>query len=117
VFAELQGSYASYTSRTNAGESCEAPNAGTHLCDADGSSGEVSRVSAFAGTFPVPPGWSVALTFNGAPVCQTNDIEGRCEGEVTFPTVSATSTVELTATLSSPHGATLVATRLITIFP
>jgi hypothetical protein len=117
VFAETQGSYASFTSRTNASESCAAPTAASHLCNADGSSGEVQRVGGFSATSPVPPGWKLTLSFQGQTLCTSESIEARCESEVTFPTVAAATTVELTATLTSPHGQVLTATRLITVYP
>ena len=117
VFAELQGSYASYTSLTHASENCSAPSASTPLCRADASGGETSRVAGFSGTFPVPPGWKVTLTFNGQPVCSSEAIEARCEGQVTFPEVSAETVIDLTATLISSHGADTVATRAITVYP
>jgi hypothetical protein len=117
VFAELAGDYASYTSRTNPSESCAAPTAASTLCKGDASSGESNRVTATSGTYPVPPGWSIALTFNGQPVCSSSEIDAHCEGTVTFPTVTATTIIPLTATMTSPHGQTIVATRLITVYP
>lgn len=117
VFAELSGDYASYTSSTKPSESCAAPTAASTLCKGDASSGQVNRVSGFSGTSPVPPGWSLTLTFNGQPVCSSSSIEARCEGEVTFPTVTAATVIPLTATLTSPQGRAIVATRLITVYP
>jgi hypothetical protein len=118
VFAELQGDYASYTSSTNPSESCAAPTAASTLCKGDASSGETSRVSGQSGTSPVAPGWNLTLTFNGRAVCSSSSsIDPRCEGEVTFPTVSGETVVPLTATLTSPQGRAIVATRLITVYP
>jgi archaellum component FlaF (FlaF/FlaG flagellin family) len=74
-------------------------------------------VTGESGTSPVPPGWSLTLTFNGQTVCTSSSIEARCEGEVTFPTVSGETVVPLTATLTSPQGHAIVATRLITVYP
>ncbi len=117
VFVELQGDYAAYTSRTNASESCSAPTAASTLCKGDSSSGATGRISAFSGTYPVPPGWSVTLFFNGQQECASNAIDPRCEVEVTFPTVTATTVVPLTAKLTSPHGETITATKLVTVYP
>jgi hypothetical protein len=117
VFAELSGDYASYTSSTKPSESCAAPTAASTLCKGDASSGQTNRVTGESGTSPVPPGWSLTLTFNGQTVCTSSSIEARCEGEVTFPTVSGETVVPLTATLTSPQGHAIVATRLITVYP
>jgi hypothetical protein len=118
VFAELSGDYASYTSSTKPSESCAAPTAASTLCKGDASSGESDRVSGESGTSPVAPGWNLILTFNGQTICSsTSPIDPRCEGEVTFPTVSGETVVPLTATLTSPQGHAIVATRLITVYP
>jgi len=117
VFVELQGDYAAYTSRTVASENCSAPTAASTLCKGDASSNETNRISAFAGTYPVPPGWSVALFYNGQQQCTSSEIDARCETEITFPSVTAATVIPLTAKLTSPHGEVIIATKLVTVFP
>jgi hypothetical protein len=117
VFAEMQGAYASYTSRTNASETCANPAPQKTLCDASASGGETDTVAGFSGTYPVPPGWSLTLTFNGEQECTSDEIDPHCEVQVTFPEVSAETLVDITATLTSPRGERIVATRVITVYP
>jgi hypothetical protein len=117
VFAELQGDYASFTSRTNAAESCAGSAPTGSLCKGTASSGQGEIVGGFSGTFPVPPGWTVTLVFNGQQVCTSASIEARCEASVTVPTVTSETIVDLTATLTPPHGQPIVATRVITVYP
>ncbi len=75
-------------------------------------------MSGESGTSPVAPGWSLTLTFKGQTICtSTSAIDPRCEGEVTFPTVSGETVIPLTATLTSPQGHAIVTTRLITVYP
>ena len=117
VFAGLQGDSASFTSRTDPSENCATPSASTPLCNGVGSGGQTTRVSAASNTAPVPPGWKVALVFNGHPVCSSESIEAKCEVELAFPEVGAATVIDLTATLTSPHGTEIVATRAITVYP
>jgi hypothetical protein len=114
IFAEDSGESA-YTSATVPSESCSPP--ATSRCKGDAGSGQSVFMSATSGTSPIPPGWSVVLLLNGQQVCSTTDINGECGAELSFPTVSATTVVPLTAEAISPQGAILSATLLVTVFP
>jgi len=112
----MSSSESAYTSRTNASESCAGAAPTGARCKGDAGPGQSGQISAEAGSTPMPPGWSVTLIFNGQQECTTTEINGQCEVSVTFPTVTATTVVPITAELTSPQGAVTSATLLVTIY-
>ncbi len=108
------GGGSAYTSRTVASESCASP---SPHCSDDSSSGQSFLYAARSGTAPMPPGWSVALLYNGVQLCTSKSIEGECSAQITFPTVASGSTqVVVTAEVISPHGVTTTANLYVTVF-
>jgi hypothetical protein len=113
IFALNGGGGSAYTSLMVSSESCEPVGA----CKGASGSGVQEFARAASGTSPIPPGWSVTLIFNGQQICTTTTIDGECGAQITYPTVSAPTTIALTAELTSPKGAIKSATLLITDYP
>ncbi len=111
-----EGGGSAYTSRTVSSESCATE---ATLCKGDYSSGQTFPYTAQSGTAPIPPGWSVALFYNGQQLCTSTAIEGSCGANITFPTVSAAEAsthVIISAELISPRGVVTTANYYITVY-
>jgi len=103
-----------YTSLTVTSESCASPQ--PH-CKGNYNSAQTFLYTAQSGTAPIPPGWSVALFYNGQQLCSSKAIGGACSAQITFPTVMSGSTqVVVSAQAISPHGVTTTANLYITVF-
>jgi hypothetical protein len=108
------GGGSAYTSLTVASESCASP---LPRCKGGYGSGQSFLYTAQSGTSPVPPGWSVALIYNGQQLCSSTAIGGACSAQITFPTVTTGSMqVVVTADVISPHGVTTTANLYVTVF-
>ena len=108
------GGGSAYTSLTVPSESCAS--AVPH-CKGDYSSSQSFLYTARSGTAPIPPGWSVALFYNGQQLCTSKSIDGACSAEITFPTVASGSVqVVITAQAISPQGVATTANLFVTVF-
>lgn len=92
---------------------------GTTCTDPGGSSsGGDEPLGAYVNPTDMPPGASIALSFNGTQICTSSVFDGTCEEQnVTMPTVAATTTFPAVAQYTSPSGAKTTVTLQITDFP
>lgn len=111
-----EGGGSAYTSLTVASESCATERS---LCKGDSNSEQSFLFSAQSGTAPVPPGWSVALFYNGKQLCTSTSIQGSCSARITFPAVSVaevSTRIIISAEAISPHGAVTTANYYVTVY-
>jgi hypothetical protein len=82
------------------------------------SSGGEEPLGAFVNPTDMPPGASIALSFNGRQICSADTFDGTCEQQyVGMPTVSTTTYFPAVATYTSPSGAMTSVTLSIVDYP